>query len=376
MAPFLVENSSGWRLESANGTSGSFMFVKEILREGTYQHPIRPWPSPLDASRAYLEAVARRSNEAARAGIRVPLPDGHEDTSAGNNFGWGLEFFTGPNEDGTVSLFAKVEVTDPGYAAKITDGSISKVSVLLAAIGDGQYTPDGDRVVHIALTPYPVASRQGGFVKLSVVGSDVPILARQEAPMKITPELAKRLGIDVPEGATEVEVTAEALTAVAEAQDAAKTASATALAAATKATETAQAEAAAAKELAAKAPDLQKALSVDPSKTPYFAKAFASQAKANEAALSVAKAQGKITEPVAKALASLLAVDHAFALSAEGAAAPVDVRDFVEKLLAAIPENTMVKVAPSTVDDAPKGDNAVDPALIERAVKAANGVGQ
>jgi phage I-like protein len=363
----------------AFAAAGKNIYTKEVLRPGKYVHPIQKWE--LDANEEYLASVAAESNAALAESVECPIPDGHTH-NAGDVKGWVREFFVA--EDGGLNV--RCEITDEEYAAKVDDGSVDKVSVYLDDLGDGQYTPGGDRVVHVALTPYPVASKQGGFVRLSVDAPEIPVLTPKEYPMKfsLNIEQARAFGIEVPEGheGDTIEVGHEDLVKVTETALAARdTADATSATLAAQ-RDTAVEEAKAAKVALAALEEAQpfgpevaaKALSVDPAKDRYFARARKSLDAAVEGEIRLALEKGKITKAGEEILRTLLSTEHAFCLSAEGVAESVDVAAKVSALLGIIPEGSAV---PTTEMDVSKVDTDPDPdtakkASVERMTEAAN----
>lgn len=364
----------------AFASAGSNLYIKEVLRAGKYQHPTHAWPEPLDATPEYLAAVAQESNAALAAGVEIPIPDGHQH-GAGDVVGWVREFFMGEGEDGSPALLTRCEITDPAYAQKIDDGSVSKVSVWLDEIGDGQYTPAHDRVVHVALTAYPVASKQGDFVRLSLDGGaqEVPVLTpyEEKSPMKfaLAVEKARVLGLDIPEGheGDEIEVSPEALVTAAEAAQAARaTADETSATLATQRDEAVEALAERDKEAPEAA--VARILSVDPKQDRYFARAQRSLAQAVKGEIALALEKGKIDKRGEEALTRLLSVETAYTLSAEGKAEQIDVAEAVKTLLGLIPEGAAVPVGESVakVETEDQPDEAVK-ASVERMTKAANG---
>lgn len=339
-------------------------YVKEVLREGSYQHPLRPWPTPLSATREYLESVAARTNAGLEADVGVPIPDGHDDT-AKDTAGWATNFFVADNEDGTASLMAEMDITDSEYDRKISEGSITKVSVWLADHGDGQFDPGGDRVVHVALTPYPVASKQTGFVALST-GASIPILEPfTEAPMKfsIIASKAKGLGLTVADDVAldaQVEVEADTLVARIEALQTEAAEAATALAARD-----------------AQPVDVKKALSVDPKTERFFTRSRDALLAAVGAEVDALLKSGRITLGMKDDVTALLTVEASYSLAADGAASECDVVGLARKILSSLPEQASVPVgerqtpASGTVE-APADDKAAQAAVGDRLAALAN----
>lgn len=357
---FIATTDSPWAL----GTR----FVKEVLREGTYQHPIKPWAQPLRATKDFLEALAARSNAALAHKIDVPIPDGHDDRAA-DNAGWAKRFYVDRNDDGTFGLFIEADITDPAYAEKIKNGSINKVSVYIDTFGDGQYDPKGERVIHVALTGYPVAAKQGGFIALSANSNkSVPVLTRlaTESPMPLSLPLdrAKALGIKVPEDAKDaVEVNDVALSTLLGHIDGEKARTEEAVKAALAAQKPA--------EFDPTPENLAKALSVDASKDRRFVKAQTALASAVDAEVKLALAAGRITVPMGEQIKALLSAECAFALGLDGKASVLDVPAAVRALLALIPEKAMVPVESRGGLSAEQPKNETDMTLAAKAAAEA-----
>lgn len=351
--PFLVETEGPFRKLGKR-------YVKEVLREGQYQHPTHPWAEPLNATREYMAGVVERTNKGLEAKVDVPIPDGHED-NAKDNTGWVRRAFLDTNEAGTKSIFVEADITDAEYQRKVDDGTINKVSVFLAPFGDGQFDPGGDRLVHVALTSYPVASPQAGFVALSLGGKSdpVPVLKRQEPQMKfsLTAARAKALGLTLPKPDVADDAQLEfdfpevvaaqekALAAVPAQIDAVKAESQKALEAA----------------VAAAQVDVAKALSVDPTKERFFSRSKTAFDAAVKAEVDGLVKTGRITLAVVEPLTALLSTEKAYTLALDGKASESDVPALLRKVLACLPEQAAVPVGERVTRegagvDSPKAD--------------------
>jgi ribosomal 50S subunit-recycling heat shock protein len=320
-------------------SAGSKVFEKDVLVEGTYQHPIQPWDTPLEVTKDYIDRVCAASNAALKQGQRVYVPDGHS-TKARDNVGFVSEF--APRlVDGKWRAVARFTVEDDSYLAKIGK-TIRDVSPLIVTHPLGNGADVGERIAHVALVPDPVMPGQGDFVACSVGGGtletvEVPVLKAlaSESPMKVKINAANvkalsLVGIEAKEG-DEVEVTLaqfeKALSVANEAQ-----------------TARAAAEKALADEKAKPAATPERLLSVDAKATPYFGEARTQRAKALSATLDAAQAKGKINAAMRASFEKVLSVRHGYALSETGTAETVDVVAAAESLLAAIPDNAAVPV--------------------------------
>ena len=114
--PNYVTNALG-EFAFAGATGQGRLFRKEVIRAGTYQHPVNPWPEALDADRAYLERVALNTNEAIARGIQVPIPDTHNDKPEDNK-GYVRRAFV-DEVDGEPALFIDAEIIDPETLPKV-----------------------------------------------------------------------------------------------------------------------------------------------------------------------------------------------------------------------------------------------------------------
>jgi len=327
--------------------AGGRVFEKDVLVEGTYQHPIQPWDEPLTVTREYIDRVCAASNAAMKGGQRVYVPDGHS-TRAADNVGY-VESFEPRFVDGKWRAVARFTVEDERYGPKIGT-TIRDVSPMIVnhPLGDG--TNPGERIAHVALVPDPVMPGQGDFVACSLGGGtlnpvEVPVLktlASEPLPMKVKIVAAnvKALslaGITGKEG-DEVEVTSaqfeKALSIAAEAQSAAEAAK----------TAQATAEKALADEKAKPAATPERLLSIDVKGAPLFGENRALRVKSLGQTLDAAQSKGKIDAKMRGAFERLLSVRHGFALSETGVAEAIDVVKAAEDLLAAIPEQAVVPV--------------------------------
>ena len=328
------------------------VFLKDVLIEGTYQHPISPWDEPLAVTKDYIERLCASTNKAIAAGQSTYIPDGHSNR-AEDNVGFAEEFFPRLGEDGKWRVTARCRIEDESYVPKIGK-TIRDVSPLIVdwPLGSGQ--DFGERIEHVALCPDPVMPGQANFVACSlghgkIETVDVPILTdagtqeRATMKVKVTDSNVKALslaGITPPAVGAEIEVTPEAFDK--------------ALAVATAAQESVvKAEKALADE---KALPVEKRLSVD-AKAPFFVEAVKNRAEAVKARLDIAMSTGRLTKPMRDSVERLLSVRNAYALSVDGSAAAVDVEATVNSLIESIPANSVVPLGTEGAKPAVKPDN-------------------
>lgn len=331
-------------------TAAKNEFVKDVLIEGVYQHPVEPWEEPLVVDKARIERLCEASNKAITLGQKSYVPDTHS-TRAEDNVGFAVGYFPRLGEDGKWRAAARLRIEDESYVPKIGT-TIRDVSPLIVdwPLGSGESL--GERFEHVALCPDPVMPGQGNFVACSTGrGSmntvDVPVLrtVTQEPPsmkIKVTDKNIKALslaGLNGTQVGAEVDVTPEAFEAALAAVAQAHEQAASLNAASDKAQENLKAE---------KALSIEKRLSVDP-KTPYYAEANKHRADAIKTRLDVAMSKGRLTKPVRDAMERLLSVRFAYAMSVEtGVATPVDVEKTVNEIVDAIPDNALVPVGTTT----------------------------
>lgn len=338
--PYVLGSIGLASFKAAGGSS----FLKDVLVEGAYQHPIQPWDTPLLVTKDYIDRVCAATNAAIAGGQRCPVPDGHSNR-AKDNIGFASEF-TPALVDGKWRAQAKITVEDPAYVAKMGT-TIKDVSPLIVPYGLGDGQTFGERIAHVACVPDPVMPGQKDFVACSVESGtvnqvDVPILktvvTQEPAAMKIkvTDTNVKSLALSgeaVKVGdEVEVAVLEKALNITISKVEAAEKAKAAA-------------EKALAVETAKPAPTVVKMLSVDAKTTPYFTEAQKANAKALSASLDAAQAKGKINAAMRASFEKILSVRHAYALSVEGVAEVVDVAALADSLLASVPDNAAVPLA-------------------------------
>ncbi len=321
------------------------LFRKEVLREGTYQHPVEPWDEPLVLGVDDIEALSESSNAAIEAGIRVWVPIGHTNDAEANR-GYVRRFETGPSrlEEGQLSLYAIIDIRDPDTAEQIRRGEIEDVSVGIEDYGDHRGNQFGLRIGHVALVSDPVFSGQDSFVALSRrrgktisrrvlayrskpmrkmkrglslgdAGTIRPIVKRRLSLSPVARKAAKALGIEAPSK----RVTQEDFDSFCEAI----------IERANKGVEPGEATAV-------------KALSRSADAT--FAELHTERERGLTATVTDHVTKGRIPAAVSADVVALLNVRHGYALSAKGEASAVNVRETVEKILAAIPEGACVPI--------------------------------
>lgn len=329
------------------------LFKKELLRAGTYQHPIDPWAEPLVLDNDDIVELANSSNAAMESGGMKPwVPLGHS-YNPEDNRGWVKRFTAEASpESGKMAVYAYLEITDKKTAGKILNGSIDCVSVGLDSYGNHKGETFGLRIEHVALCSDPVFSGQDSFVALARSSSKNPNLKIRvlswRRPMSVKHK-ARRFSTISTIGAAAMPKIRRRLSITSAVRKAAKILSidlgprvtqdrldelCEALIAKV-GTPGESGEAAAVKCLARTADatfaDLHK------ERDDRFTLAVKDAIKA-----------GKIPATVEADVKSLLSVRHGFSLSAKGEASAIDVRAAVEKIIAAIPDGAVLSTEERT----------------------------
>lgn len=167
-------------------------YVKDLIRVGTYRDP--KLGDTFDVTPDDLDRWVREFDRMNSNGVKVPVPDGHTFDSQ-NNRG----YVTGLFHDGS-TLFGNIDLI--GEDA-IRMASRTEVSIYQPV----EFTDDKqnkyDRpIAHVALTPVPVISGQGGFVPITASrgGTErVPVYRLAQETTTMNPQLlavAKALGVD------------------------------------------------------------------------------------------------------------------------------------------------------------------------------------
>lgn len=132
-------------------------YVKDLIRVG-------PWRDPRtgDTFNVTTEDLDRWAGEFSRMkanGVRVPVPEGHTDEASANR-----GYVEGMFHDGT-TLFGNIDLIGEDAIAM---ASRTEVSIYApASLTDGQGVKYDNPIAHVALTPVPVISGQGGFVPIT-----------------------------------------------------------------------------------------------------------------------------------------------------------------------------------------------------------------
>ena len=154
------------------GDDGGVRFRKELLRVGSWVHPVTRRRVDVDLGR--LRRLAENTNRFIRAGNPVPFPDGHT-LDARRNLGE-LEALEVDGE----SLYGTIVVRDRDVIEGDKVGTtIRHVSVCVERDVVEPSTGDvlDEVVTHVAATPVPVVGGQANFVRLSRDGEEVTVTA-------------------------------------------------------------------------------------------------------------------------------------------------------------------------------------------------------
>jgi hypothetical protein len=194
----VFEGLGGFVRLDAGPSSGAARFRKEVLRVGTWRHPLTG--QRLNFTRADLDDYAANTNRWLELGHRSYFPDGHTE-SARANLGQWSEFAREGNR-----LMATVEVPDADTAALIgkTINDVSCDIKFGLRSSSGEQFPGGV-VFHVAATPQPVIPGQSNFVRLSYeAGGEDPENGEPMDPKAKTPAGADAKGQVPPMAATPV----------------------------------------------------------------------------------------------------------------------------------------------------------------------------
>jgi len=140
-----------------DGAPATKTYVKDLIRVGSWYLPSQGRAfdvTPKDLSRWVATFAQMRSN-----GVRVHVPSGHTD-DADKNRGWVTDMWV----QGDV-LMARIElIGDDAIAA----GPRNEVSIYVPqSLTDGKGNTYDQPIAHVALTPVPVISGQGGWVPIA-----------------------------------------------------------------------------------------------------------------------------------------------------------------------------------------------------------------
>jgi hypothetical protein len=175
-----------------SGTAGPpLKFLKDTLPDGSYKHPELGWTLDVDQKRR--QKLCRAFAEMAANGTKVPIYADHNPGS-NNHLGYITDMFNG----GDPQAFARNPCLgklpedkmplDPTKLYTIHEFSDTRCADLGCRVGqvsplidkdmkDGQHSY-GEAIRHVAITPEPVISGQGGFTQLA---ASRKISAREDA---------------------------------------------------------------------------------------------------------------------------------------------------------------------------------------------------
>lgn len=137
-------------------------FKKDILRVGSVVHPSTG--EVLSFTSDYLKMLAESTNLYIAKGGGSYIPLQHVENPL-SNAGWVEQFIY---DEGTQTLYAIMNITEPEVEAKIERGTIKDVSVrIVEGFEDAKGNKYPAIIEHVALTLKPVLAGQGPFVHLS-----------------------------------------------------------------------------------------------------------------------------------------------------------------------------------------------------------------
>jgi hypothetical protein len=151
-----------WSLAGAAAPAteiGSHLFEKEILRVGSWVHPLTK--KVVSFTRDRLAHLAENFKRMTGQQIDVVVPDGHSYKAVDNK-----GFVRGMRVDGD-KLVGVFEIPDEAVARQL-GGTIRGVSASIDPdFVDRQGNHLGAAIEHVALTPYPVVTGQDNFIRLT-----------------------------------------------------------------------------------------------------------------------------------------------------------------------------------------------------------------
>lgn len=167
-------------------------FVKDLIRVGTWRDPRTG--DEFSVTKDDLERWTREFSRMRENGVKVHVPSGHTD-DPDKNRGWCEGMF----HDGT-TLFGNIDLVGEDAIAM---ASTAEVSIYAPSrLVDGKGNTYDNPIAHVALTPVPVISGQGGFVPITASrgGTEqVPVYRLAQETTTMNPQLlavAKALGVD------------------------------------------------------------------------------------------------------------------------------------------------------------------------------------
>jgi len=181
-------------------------FRKDLIGVGQWTHP--DTGDEINVTTADLDRWVETFAAMKQNGVKVYVPSGHTSDSDANR-GWVTEMY----RDGD-TLIGILEIV--GEDA-IKEAARNEVSIRVMTFKDGKGNEYKNAIEHVALTPVPVISGQGGMVAIAASrGGTIHVPAFRLAQngavnMESLKKIAEAMGIEVPDDATEESLTAAIL---------------------------------------------------------------------------------------------------------------------------------------------------------------------
>ncbi|KKN74309.1 hypothetical protein LCGC14_0392480 [marine sediment metagenome] len=137
-------------------------FKKEIIRDGTYTHPVHDWTLKVDESRR--ESWKQSADKMISNGVAIPIPisdnENHHEVTPQNTGG----YVVGLENDGE-SLYAICEMIGEDAIKAVARNDVSVF--IEQGFKDGKKRSYGEAITHVALTPTPIVPGMDGFIKIA-----------------------------------------------------------------------------------------------------------------------------------------------------------------------------------------------------------------
>lgn len=178
-------------------TEDPLVFEKQVIYVGQFNK----WNSDgtldykFSVDEATIDHWVNTHQQLLEAGLDVPMPEGHTESASARK-ATALSLSRKPDSKGRTSLFAKLKFKDVECAKAFKDSHVSLYSPPVVKHGDKTFIRP---IRHICFTDYPVI---GGLDPLTTIA------ASYDDKGKNMKELATKLGLKVPDGATDSEISA------------------------------------------------------------------------------------------------------------------------------------------------------------------------
>lgn len=175
------------------------VYIKELIREGSWAHPQR--------LNARLKVTLTRMQEwvdnFSKNLFKVPIPKRHT-YDPEDNRGWVKKIFI-EKVDGINVLFGHLDITKKKMQESIDDDTVQDVSVSISNYIDNQGVKHGECLQHVALTVIPHIDNQSGFKPLEAEGYICLEKVEEGMNKKAENKNIESINADAPDGTIENE---------------------------------------------------------------------------------------------------------------------------------------------------------------------------